>query len=1001
MDRSSASQPSDTRAAAGSQATPSQREINALVERSSRGQYAEALSLASAMTSAFPSFGFGWKALATVLTQMGRVDEALMPMRKAAAIVPGDVDAHYNLGVIEQSLGLVDECVASYRRALEIEPSHARAHNNLATSLIGMGLLQEAEAHIRKALGVDPDFVEAHSNLGSALHDQGRIAEAEACYRHVLRIKPDLAEAHFNIGSLVEHMGRRAEAEASFLRALELKPSHIRARLALLMQTLLIAPTTASEAASVPVAFARRLRELEDYLASAPHSAPDMLDSIHLHLPMHLAYRDGNHVDSLSRYGNLAAGHVDAGSAQRITPSLTRRKLRLAVVSCHFRRHSVWDINLRGLLVHLDRRKIEVLLYHVGQLEDAETALAKSLADVWRDGHTVHGYNGWLEAIAGDQPDVVFYPEIGMDQLTYRLASHRLAPLQVTSWGHPITTGLPSIDVYFSGELLEPPDADAHYRERLVRLPGAGCCTWPMALIPEALPALEAELALRPGTRFVLAQRPFKFDPADDALYAQIAAAVGDCTFILLRDNEFPWATDIVLERLRIAFREYGLEPDRHLLVIAWLPLANFLTLLDLCDVYLDCPAFSGYTTAVQAVRRGIPVLTREGKYLRQRLAAGLLRKIGVTDTIAACADDYLAIAIRLAEECKDPLRRAARRETIRSAAPRMDDDLGVVRAFEDTLLEAIEGLAPPTPEEARQPAVAPHLGPQQRYIELMKSSLLNEPYLENEVRLLYIFAMLGTKQSVDQEIVRDIGRRLPTWVDWVKTIRQEGRAWGAVPVQDGEGATRMLDLRRVCDFAQTAVGRKRLDSLSLCLDAVRTEKVPGDLLETQVWRGGTAILMRAYLAAWEMGDRKVWLADDFAGSPLPPSVAVDRGGDVGAVMAALPAIPLEEVQESFRRYKLLDDQVRFLKGSRRDTLSSAAIDQLALLRLGGDFCASNMDALEVLYGKVSPGGFIIIDGYGESAACRRALAEFQVRNKDSSPLEQIDSTGVYWRKSG
>jgi len=95
-----------------------------------------------------------------------------------------------------------------------------------------------------------------------------------------------------------------------------------------------------------------------------------------------------------------------------------------------------------------------------------------------------------------------------MDSMTLRLAAHRLAPLQVASWGHPITTGLPTIDLYFSGEMLEAPDADTHYRERLVRLPGTGCCTTPIKLTPDALPELAAELAKRRGTRFVIARRP-------------------------------------------------------------------------------------------------------------------------------------------------------------------------------------------------------------------------------------------------------------------------------------------------------------------------------------------------------------------------------------------------------------------------------------------------------------------------------------------------------------
>ena len=360
------------------------------------------------------------------------------------------------------------------------------------------------------------------------------------------------------------------------------------------------------------------------------------------------------------------------------------------MVSNHFRRHSVWDIVLRGILTNLDRTRFEVILFNMSQVEDDETKFARSRCDMWRDTNTVSGFNGWMDAMVADRPDVIFYPEIGMDTMTLRLAARRLAPLQVASWGHPITTGLPTIDLFFSGEMLEAPDADAHYRERLVRLPGTGCCTTPLQLDPEAIPEIEQKLAGRLGVRFVIAQTPFKFDPADDALFADIAAAAGKCTFILLNDPQFSWATEPLIDRLNQAFRARNLDPEQYLLVVPWLSRGKFYALLDRCDIYLDCPSFSGYTTAWQAVHRGLPVVTLEGRFMRQRLASGLLRKIGMTDTIAASREEYVAIAAGLAAECRDPVRRAARRDDLKAAAPRADHDVSAVSAFEQSVIDAL-----------------------------------------------------------------------------------------------------------------------------------------------------------------------------------------------------------------------------------------------------------------------------------------------------------------------
>ncbi|MDH4234600.1 MAG: hypothetical protein OEV15_05655, partial [Gallionella sp.] len=180
------------------------------------------------------------------------------------------------------------------------------------------------------------------------------------------------------------------------------------------------------------------------------------------------------------------------------------------------------------------------------------------------------------------------------------------------------------------------------------------------------------------------------FDPADDALFASIAAAVGECTFILVSDSKLPWAMERLIDRLNRAFAERNLDPEKYLLVVPWMPREKFYTLLDLSDIFLDCPSFSGYTTGWQAIQRGLPVLTLEGKFMRQRLAAGLLRKIGITDTIATSADDYVAIAQRLAAECRDPKRRDARRRALKDAAPLADDDVSVARAFERNIIDAL-----------------------------------------------------------------------------------------------------------------------------------------------------------------------------------------------------------------------------------------------------------------------------------------------------------------------
>ena len=633
-----------------------------------------------------PDYAGAYYNIGNALLGNKQLDEAVANYRRAQEIQPDYAEVHCSLGVALKELGKLDDAVACFQRALKINPDLVEAHFNLGLALQGLGQLEGAVASFRRTVQLRPDFAEAHSNLGFVLLDIGQHEEAVASYRRALEIKPDLAVAHNNLGAALKEQGKLNEAEASYRRALEIEPNNAIYRVAHMFISP-TAPQTVTDSIAVPGNFDQSLQNLSDWMLSAPEQREHIAEALSLQPAFYLAYREGNHVARLSRFGDML---ISSSPHTTFKPVSKPAKLKLVVVSNHLHRHSVWDVILRGILVNLDRTRFEVILYNLGHLEDKETKIARSLSDVWRDSRTIPDLNGWLDAMRVDQPDVIFYPEIGMDHMTLRLAANRLAPLQVASWGHPITTGLSTIDLYFSGDLLEPTDADTHYRERLVRLPGTGCCTTPIELKPETIPELKADLAMRRGTRFVIAQTPFKFDPADDALFASIAAAVGECTFILFNLPNFSWATEQLIVRLNRAFRKRNLDPEQHLLVIPWLAREKFYTLLDLCDIYLDCPSFSGYTTAWQAVHRGLPVVTLEGKFMRQRLAAGLLRKIGITDTIAASKDAYVEIAARLAAECREPGHRDARRRALKAAAPLADNDVSVVRTFERTLIEAL-----------------------------------------------------------------------------------------------------------------------------------------------------------------------------------------------------------------------------------------------------------------------------------------------------------------------
>lgn len=198
--------------------------------------------------------------------------------------------------------------------------------------------------------------------------------------------------------------------------------------------------------------------------------------------------------------------------------------------------------------------------------------------------------------------------------------------------------------------------------------------------------------------------------------------------------------------------------------------------------------------------------------------------------------------------------------------------------------------------------------------------------------------------------------------------------------------------------YADTMMGLTRLEHLQHAVETVLREGIPGDLIETGVWRGGGCILMRGVLAAHGITDRTVYVADSFRG--FPPVENAQDLGDAPDESRAYLAVSLETVRENFRRYGLLDDQVVFLEGWFKVTLPQAPIEQLAILRLDGDMYGSTMDSLTALYPKLAPGGFCIVDDYGAIDACQQAVTDYRAAHGIATDIETIDWTGVYWRKA-
>jgi O-methyltransferase len=264
-------------------------------------------------------------------------------------------------------------------------------------------------------------------------------------------------------------------------------------------------------------------------------------------------------------------------------------------------------------------------------------------------------------------------------------------------------------------------------------------------------------------------------------------------------------------------------------------------------------------------------------------------------------------------------------------------------------------------------------------YLELLKRVITREIAPER-------YRPIGAGRGLSR-VVRDLVQRaLGTGeLELVRKVRYDADA-------RRDGSDHPVD-------AETMVGLRRLDNIRLCIRAVIEDGVPGDVIETGVWRGGASMYMRAVLKAYGDAERVVWVADSFEGVPPPDGdhYPADRGDPLHTI--GYLAVSEASVRANFARYGLLDERVRFLAGWFKDTLPHAPIERLAVMRLDGDLYESTMDALMHLYPKLSPGGFVIVDDYAVMASCRAATEDFRRAQGIQDPLLEIDRSGVFWRR--
>jgi protein O-GlcNAc transferase len=626
--------------------------------------------------------------LGNALADAGRQAEAIACFRRALGVDPGFAPALVNLGRLLAARGDATAALACCEQVLALRPDSAEAHYNAGTALKALARHVEAVGHLRTALRLDPRHVRSLVNLGNILKEEEQFDDAAGCYENALRLQPDYADALNNLGHLRREQGRVDEAASLHARVLAIDPGNAHARVAQCVAQLAIIHHDEAEIGRRRQAYADHLYALAEYAREV--GPPALASGIGASQPFYLPYQGQDDRALQALYGELVCAVMAARYPLSPLPSLAPgERIRVGIVSGFFRDHSNWKIPIKGWLTELDRDSFELLGYYTGKRQDAETAAARALCSRFVQGPLP--LERWRETILADRPHVLIYPEIGIDPMAVGLAAQRLAPVQCNGWGQPVTSGMPTLDYFLSSDLMEPVDAQAHYTERLVRLPGLSIYyDEDRETVPRA--AARARFGVRPNSvAFWCGQSLPKFLPQHDDVFPRIAGQLEDCQFLFIRHRHGEHVNAVFVQRLQSAFAARGLRAEDHCILLPYMARSDFVASYAASDIFLDSILWSGCNTMLESLSHDLPIVSVAGPLMRGRHGYAILRQLGLSDLVCESVEDYCATAVRLA---RDPVWRESVRDCINKAKHRLYRDPAPVRALGGFLAEAVRTTA-------------------------------------------------------------------------------------------------------------------------------------------------------------------------------------------------------------------------------------------------------------------------------------------------------------------
>ncbi|MBY0403721.1 MAG: tetratricopeptide repeat protein [Cyanobacteria bacterium] len=637
--------------------------------------FLQALELAPSSPELFNNLG-------NLYRDQSDFEAAILNYENAIALDPGYFVALYNLGGVYQKSQDIPNALKIWHQIIAITPQFAQAYDYIGTLYFQQGQTQDAIDYYLKAQAVNPNYARAYLNLGTLYQSLSKMDEALKAYEKALAIEPQNIKCLLSLGSLYHIINQPEQAIQQYEKAYEISgEDSILCKIAL---TLPIFYDTQESLHAWRDHHIEKTKALWEKAKAGNLSLPNPLIDVGL-TNFYLTYQGLNDKDIQIQWGEIYSWCLEKEEKKREESSSkpfplrtrnTKEKIRLGIVSRFMRKNHTIGKILKGLVDHFPRQDFEITLLG---LEDALLQKNHLMPHPHEQyiGLPMDQLEKAKEQILKSQQDILFYTDIGMEPTSYHLAMKRMAPVQCTFWGHPVTTGIPTMDYFLSNPGLElsPTESEAlqewpqdHYSEKLILLNYLPCY-FELPPHPQKITTKEQFLLNPHKHHYVCPQSHYKFHPDFDSLLKGILEADPLAEIVMIHGNYHHYVNGLRRRWAQIMDE----KTMNRILFLNSLNYEDFLDLQVLADVLIDPIHYGGGNTSYEGLAFGTPIVTWPQKFLKNRIAHALYQQMGVTDCIVNSQESYIQKAVEIAS---NPEYRQSLKEKILKKRPQIYEDI-------------------------------------------------------------------------------------------------------------------------------------------------------------------------------------------------------------------------------------------------------------------------------------------------------------------------------------